>query len=146
MDIGVTLDHYCSDMTRVVFFDVIDPKWKEIYQVVQQAQQVALDHCQPGESIGKIDQLSRDVIIKAGFGDYYPHGLGHGIGLEVHESPTIKNIQPHASQVLEPGMVITIEPGVYLPGLAGVRIEDTIVITESSYEDLTQRSKELIIL
>ena len=146
IDIGVTLNNYHSDMTRVVFFKEPSDPLREIYQVVQEAQQAALDLCLPGTRIGDLDQAARNHIQATGYGEYFPHSLGHGIGLEVHEAPTIRNRGALADATLVPGMVLTIEPGVYLPGIGGVRIEDTLLITETGYEDLTQRSKDLLIL
>lgn len=146
IDIGVTLDDYHSDMTRVVFFGAPSAHMQEIYNVVFEAQQAALNLCIPGATIGDLDAAARDHITAAGYGDFFPHSLGHGIGLEVHEAPTIKNSEPFAKTKLLPGMAITIEPGIYLPDIGGVRIEDTILITDTGYEDLTQRSKELVIL
>lgn len=146
MDIGVTLNHYNSDMTRTVFFGTPSHEMHKIYSIVQEAQQTALDHCHPGVSLGDLDFISRSVIEKAGYGKHYSHSLGHGIGLDVHEFPTIRNTPPNKDFLLTPGMVITIEPGIYLPKIGGVRIEDTIVITENSYENLSLRPKELTIL
>ena len=110
---------------------------------MQQAQQKALDLCRPGTTIGALDSAARDYIDSQGFGENFTHSLGHGVGLEIHESPTIRNKPPHSDFILESGMVITIEPGIYLPNIGGVRIEDTVVITEDSHENLTLRSKEL---
>ncbi len=146
IDIGVTLNSYHSDMTRVVFFGEPAPKMLEIYNIVLEAQQAALDLCRPGTRVGALDDAARSLITKEGYGEIFSHSLGHGIGLEVHEIPTLRNKPPHESQELLPGMVITIEPGIYLPGVGGVRIEDTIIITDSGFEDLTQRSKEIRII
>jgi Xaa-Pro aminopeptidase len=111
----------------------------EVHDIVCQAQLAALKLCKPGAKIGDIDAAARDFISTRGFGDKFNHGLGHGIGLEVHELPVIKNITPYNTVKLEKGMAITIEPGIYLPGIGGVRIEDTVVITDDGYENLTQR-------
>lgn len=139
IDIGVTLDNYHSDMTRTVFFGTPDAKLEKVHKVVCEAQQAALKLCKPGTKIGEIDTAARDYIAEKGFGSYFNHGLGHGVGLEVHELPVVKNI-PHCRNIkLAKGMVITIEPGIYLPGIGGVRIEDTIVITDRGYENLTDR-------
>jgi|694.fasta_scaffold02929_4 Xaa-Pro aminopeptidase len=146
IDIGVTLDHYHSDMTRVVFFGEPEPKMLEIYQIVKTIQQKAVDACRPGLRIGELDQLARGYIESLGYGDYFKHGLGHGIGLEVHEAPIIRNKAPYKDVTLEPGMVITIEPGIYLPGIGGVRIEDTLVINQKDHENLTNRTKELTLI
>jgi len=138
MDIGLVLNDYHSDMTRVVYFGQPSKKLEEIQQVVQDAKDLALSHCRPGVLIGHLDQIARDHIQSKGYGDYFTHSLGHGIGLEVHEIPTIRQTGASSTLLLQPGMVITIEPGIYLPGIGGIRLEDTIVITETSYENLTQ--------
>lgn len=146
MDIGVTLNNYNSDMTRVVFFGDPDPEILKIYDIVHKAQETALQLCRPGISVGELDTISRKVIEDAGYGEYYTHSLGHGIGLEVHEFPILKNAASYRDYTLAPGMAITIEPGIYLPDRGGVRIEDTIVITDDSYENLTQRPKDPVVL
>jgi Xaa-Pro aminopeptidase len=137
IDIGVTLDHYHSDMTRVYFFGKPDPKVEEIYAIVKEAQARALQLCKPATSIRDLDAAARDYITEKGFGEQFVHSLGHGIGLEVHEAPRVYKEGPDVDLQLQPGMVITIEPGIYLPGLGGVRIEDTVVITESGHLNLT---------
>ena len=136
MDIGTTLDGYASDMTRVVAFGTPNQKLVEIYDIVKSAQQSALDICRPGSTLGALDSAARDVITAAGYGEFFTHGLGHGIGLDVHEHPFVRNREPFASIPLEPGMAITIEPGIYLPDLGGIRIEDTIIITNDGHENL----------
>jgi Xaa-Pro aminopeptidase len=146
IDIGVNWKHYHSDMTRVVFFGTPDPQIEKIYDVVKTAQQMALDLCKPNVSIGKLDEAARGYITSRGYGERFTHNLGHGVGLEIHEAPTLRNISPHSEVVLKPGMVITIEPGIYLTDIGGVRIEDTVVITESGHENLTKRSKDPILI
>lgn len=146
IDIGVQVEGYHSDMTRTVFFGTPQPKIKEIHEVVKRAQKAALKLCRPGITVGELDKAARAVIIDAGYGENFPHSLGHGIGLEIHEIPRIRDTSPDAARRLSPGMVITIEPGIYLPEIGGVRIEDTVIIGEDGYEDLTQRSKEVVIL
>lgn len=138
VDIGVNYCHYHSDMTRIIFFGSVDSRIEEIYSIVLQAQQAALALCAPGMTVGAVDRAARDFIADHGHGAHFTHGLGHGVGLEIHELPVIKNIPTYYGTVLEPGMVITIEPGIYLSGIGGIRIEDTIVITENGYENLTQ--------
>lgn len=137
VDIGVTLNHYQSDMTRVLFFGPPDPEMVKIYEIIQEAQQAALALCRPGTTLGTLDAAARDIISAKGYGSYFTHSLGHGIGLEVHEYPTLRNAPPFKDVPLEAGMAITIEPGIYLPGRGGVRYEDTIVITSNGYENLT---------
>lgn len=140
IDIGVKYQGYHSDMTRVVFFGEPHPEMRKIYDVVREGQQAALDLCLPGTPVGSLDQAARDLITLRGYGDKFMHGLGHGVGLEIHELPVVKGISPYKQVDLKEGMVITIEPGVYLSGIGGVRLEDTIVITADGYENLTKRS------
>lgn len=139
IDIGVNYRHYHSDMTRIAFFGNANPQLLSIHALVQKAQQAALAHCRPGILVGELDRIARDIIASHGYGQNFTHSLGHGVGLQIHEFPTIKNIPPFKDTILKSGMVITIEPGIYLPNLGGVRIEDTVVITEDGYENLTKR-------
>ncbi len=139
IDIGVTLNHYHSDMTRTLFFGKAKPELLAIHKIVQEAQERALQQCKAGVTIGTVDAAARDYIAKKGHAKHFNHGLGHGVGLAVHELPVLKNVPPYASQKLQKGMVVTVEPGIYLPGIGGVRIEDTVVITEEGYVDLTKR-------
>jgi Xaa-Pro aminopeptidase len=139
IDIGVNYQHYHSDMTRVVYFGEPDPQIRTIYGIVEKAQKAALHLCIPGTSLGKLDETARNTIKSEGFGDFFNHSLGHGVGLEIHEAPTVRNKSPCKDRLLEPGMVITIEPGIYLPGVGGIRIEDTILINETGHENLTKR-------
>lgn len=144
IDIGVTHRHYQSDMTRVVFFGEPDPKMREIYEVVKGAQEAALKLARAGTPIMDLDKAAREWIETHGYGEYFTHGLGHGVGLDVHEPPTIRKSKDAGP--LEKGMVITIEPGVYLPGFGGVRIENSIIIEEAGYEDLTKRDTEIKVI
>jgi Xaa-Pro aminopeptidase len=146
IDIGVKLKGYHSDMTRVVFFDEPDPKLEEIYEIVRGAQEAALKLCKPGTRVGDLDMEARIWITDRGYGECFTHSLGHGVGLEIHELPVVRSATKHDSVVLQPGMVITVEPGIYLPKLGGVRIEDTVVITEDGHINLTNRPKELTII
>lgn len=139
IDIGVNYKNYHSDMTRVVFFGAPDSRLLPIYRIVKKAQELALEICKPGTLIGDIDARARDYIASQGYADNFLHSLGHGIGLEIHELPLIKNTPPYNKMPLEPGMVITIEPGIYLPGIGGIRLEDTIAINANGYENLTKR-------
>jgi len=139
IDIGVTLNHYQSDMTRVVFFGDPNPKLLEINAIVTKAQALALELCRPGTTIGELDDAARNHIKAHGYGEQFPHSLGHGIGLAVHESPILRNRHPYQDQILKAGMVITIEPAIYLPGIGGIRLEDSIAITDTGYENLTKR-------
>lgn len=142
IDCGVVLDHYASDMTRTLFFGEPDPKMRAIYQAVLQAQKAALDCCSPGVPIIDLDQAARAVLLKAGFEKLFTHSLGHGIGLETHEPPWMRQNK----NTLKPGMVITIEPGAYLADVGGVRIEDTVIITKEGHQNLTRPSKKITVL
>lgn len=146
IDIGVKYRHYHSDMTRVVFFGSPSEQMRAIYDVVKDAQKASLDLCRPGVTVGELDHAARHLITERGYGDKFPHSLGHGVGLEIHEYPALRNTPPYQDLILEAGMVITIEPGVYVPGVGGVRIEDTIVITTAGHDNLTNRSKDLVIV
>lgn len=146
IDIGVNYQQYHSDMTRVVFFGPPDPRLLDIYAVVSEAQDKALEICRPGTLIGDLDKAARQHIIAKGFGEFFTHSLGHGIGLDIHEAPWLRNRPPFNQCPLEAGMVITIEPGIYLPGVGGVRIEDSVAIKTGGYENLTKRSKEINII
>lgn len=139
IDIGVQLDRYQSDMSRVLFHGQPTEKMMEIYQIVREAMERAIETVRPGVTAGEVDAAARDHIVQAGYGDQFPHSLGHGVGLEVHEAPWIRRFAPWSEQLLEENMVFTIEPGIYLPGLGGVRLEDTGVVTATGWESLTQR-------
>lgn len=141
IDIGVQLDAYCSDMTRVLFFGDPDPKLQEIAKIVKEAQVAALSRCRAGATTRQLDAVARSVIAKAGYEDLFVHGLGHGIGLEIHEAPYLKKESTSPDVLLEPGMAITIEPGIYISGLGGVRIEDTVIVTEQGCENLIPLQK-----
>jgi len=140
-DFGVILAGYCSDMTRTVHVGRAGNEARSLYQAVREAQQAAVDAVRPGASVGEVDQAARKLLQKKGFGRYFSHSTGHGVGLEIHELPRLAARQP---EVLELGMVITIEPGAYIPGKWGVRIEDMVVVTQTGCENLSGVSKELI--
>jgi Xaa-Pro aminopeptidase len=135
MDLGCVYKGYCSDLTRTLYFGKINRLMRKVFSLVQQAHDTAIAHAGPGVKVKDLDKTARRIISSAGYGDAFIHTTGHGIGVEVHEAPRISGKDP---AVLAPGMVITIEPGVYLPGQFGVRIEDTILITEKGNEVLTQ--------
>lgn len=137
IDIGVIWDHYHSDMTRVVFTGKKDKEMEKIYAIVEEAKLKALILCQPGVLIKELDRAARGVIEKAGYGPFFPHSLGHGVGLEIHEFPSVRFDAPCGEVALMPGMCITIEPGIYLPGKGGVRLEDLILITKNGHQNLT---------
>jgi len=134
LDLGVSYEGYNSDLTRMFFLGKINPRTKKIYDTVREANRRSIKAIRPGVEISKIDEIARGFIRKKGFGDCFGHALGHGIGLEVHESPSISG-RNHA--VLKPGMIFTIEPAVYLPGWGGIRIEDMILVTRKGCEVLT---------
>ena len=140
-DFGVILTGYCSDMTRTVYVGRPTDEARNTYNAVREAQQAALDAIRPGKVIGEVDEAARKVLQKHKLARYFTHSTGHGVGLEIHELPRIAAGQ---REVLRPGMVITIEPGVYLPGKWGVRIEDMALVTEQGYKVLTPTSKDLI--
>lgn len=143
LDFGVVYDGYCSDMTRTIVIGEPNEKMKEIYNVVLKAQEAALKAVKPGISCYDLDKIARDIITEAGYGEYFGHGLGHGVGRVVHELPMVNF---RSKEVLKPGMVITDEPGIYIPNFGGVRIEDIILVTEDGYEVFSKSPKELICL
>jgi len=134
LDVGAKVDGYCSDMTRTVFLGTPSSDFKEIYKVVRTAQVRALESVRPGMKTDEADFIARDVIINAGFGDFFGHSLGHGIGMAPHERPSIGPLKP---EVLKEGMVFTIEPGIYIPGKGGVRLEEMVVLQENGAKVLT---------
>jgi Xaa-Pro aminopeptidase len=140
-DFGVILDGYCSDQTRTVWVGRASSKAQDVYEAVREAQQAGADAVRPGVTAGDVDEAARKVLRKAGLGRYFTHSTGHGVGLEIHESPRVATGQ---QEVLKPGMVITIEPGVYFPGKWGIRIEDMVVVTASGREILTPTSKDFL--
>jgi len=136
IDIGVVVDHYHSDMTQVLFKGKADPFLKNIFHVVKNSQEAALSLCRPGVKVGDLDRAARDVMAKEGLQQYFLHSLGHGIGLETHEFPRIKFKGEDHDYLLKKGMVFTIEPGLYVPERGGIRLETTVVITDTGYENL----------
>jgi Xaa-Pro aminopeptidase len=137
LDFGVILDGYCSDMTRTVFFGQPTSRERFTYDAVREAQQAAVAAVRPGASCGDIDEAARSVLRNAGLAEYFSHSTGHGVGLEIHEAPRIAADQ---KQSLVPGMVVTIEPGAYIAGQFGVRIEDMVAVTREGGEILTPAS------
>ena len=142
IDWGAQLDGYCSDSTRTVAAGEVDSRGAEIYQLVLEAQLAGLEAMTPGAAGRDVDAVARRTIDAAGYGEHFGHGLGHGVGLEVHEDPRLGQ---RSEAVLEPGNVVTVEPGVYLPGELGVRIEDLVVVTATGREVLTRFSKALTV-
>lgn len=131
IDIGVVLDHYHSDMTRVVWWGEPKKEIQQIFAIVQEAKERAAALCKPGVSIGELDRAARGFITSKGYGERFVHNLGHGVGLEIHEAPFLRQKGPVTEKLLEEGMVITIEPGIYLPGIGGVRLEDIFIICKA---------------
>lgn len=140
MDFGCRYEGYCSDMTRTVVLGKASEEQKKIYEIVRLAQETGLGAIRSGILGKEADNVARKVIEDAGYGKYFGHSLGHGVGLEIHELP---NLSPMSEVVLKPGMVVTCEPGIYIPEFGGVRIEDMVCVTEDGYENFTQLTKEL---
>jgi Xaa-Pro aminopeptidase len=140
IDWGVNAGLYMSDLTRIVVTGRISPKLRKIYGVVLKAQLAAIDAIRPGVTGEEVDRVARNIISKAGFGHAFGHGLGHGTGLEIHEAPRLAVGQ---QTKLRPGMIVTVEPGIYLPDWGGVRIEDDVLVTRSGHEVLTDVPKQL---
>jgi Xaa-Pro aminopeptidase len=140
VDWGARVGNYCSDLTRVLFIGSIPRKLGEVYRIVLEAQQSAIDAIRPGAKMCDVDAVARDFIKNAGYGDYFGHGLGHGLGLEVHEPPSLswRSDEPMAE-----GMVVTVEPGIYLPGVGGVRIEDDVLVTAKGAKVLSSLDRSL---
>ncbi|MEO1510561.1 MAG: M24 family metallopeptidase, partial [Planctomycetota bacterium] len=135
IDWGAIVDGYHSDMCRTFNFGRWSAQMREIYEIVREAQRLAINALGPGVPTREVDRAARDHITKHGYGKEYNHGLGHGLGLQVHEEPRLSHMT--ADDVLEPGHVVTIEPGIYLPGIGGVRIEDDYAVTERGRQRLT---------
>ena len=142
MDFGCYYNHYVSDMTRTIHIGDTTDEEREIYDIVLRSNQALIDTAKVGMTRRDYDKVARDVIVEAGHGDYFTHGIGHGIGLDIHEIPYFGN----SDETIEAGMVLTDEPGVYLADKYGVRIEDDIIITENGCELITLAPKELIVL
>ncbi len=140
IDWGAVAGDYCSDMTRTYGIGGFPPAVKELYDIVLEAQLAAIDACAPGRSCAEVDGVARKIITDAGYGEQFGHGLGHGLGLDVHEAPYFN--QQSTDIRLEPGMVMTVEPGIYLPGVGGVRIEDDVLITDDGCRVLTNFPKD----
>lgn len=143
MDFGCNCRGYWSDVTRTVCLGKADARQKEIYEITLEAQEASIAAVAPGKTGKEIDGVARDIISQRGYGEFFGHGLGHSFGLEIHEAPRFS--QNQACDIpMRPGMIMTVEPGIYLPGFSGVRIEDDIVVTQTGCVNLTKAAKELI--
>ena len=142
-DFGVILTGYCSDMTRTVYVGQPSDEARHFYEAVKAAQAAAVSSVGPGVAVGEVDRAARKVLRNVGLARYFTHSTGHGVGLEIHEAPRVAAGQP---TILRPGMVVTIEPGAYIPGRWGVRIEDMVLVTDEGGEVLTPTNRELITL
>ncbi|MEG1501593.1 MAG: M24 family metallopeptidase, partial [Clostridiales bacterium] len=139
IDFGVNFQYYKSDITRTFFASHPCSQLEEMYKVVLEAQLTAIEKAAPGIPISQIDLAARNVIAKAGYGEYFNHRTGHGLGLDIHETPNIYDIN---EDILQEGMVFTVEPGIYLPQMGGVRVEDDVLITASGHHIFTDFPKE----
>ncbi|MBR5496182.1 MAG: aminopeptidase P family protein [Oscillospiraceae bacterium] len=143
LDFGSVYDGYHSDMTRTFALEHITDEQAKVYETVFKAQALALDSIKSGESCAKIDKIARDYIYAQGYEGMFGHGLGHSVGLEIHENPSFS---PSCEKMAKSNMVITVEPGIYIPGKFGVRIEDMVVVTDLGYQNLTSAQKNLLII
>ena len=142
-DIGCKFNGYCSDFTRTISVGGIDPALEKIYNIVLEANLKGLSAVRPGTLCRDVDAAARSHIAKCGYGEFFGHSTGHGVGLEIHEAPRLSMASKDA---LAPGMIVTVEPGIYLPGKGGVRIEDLVLVTEDGCEIISKSSKQLMIL
>ncbi|MCL2126288.1 MAG: aminopeptidase P family protein [Oscillospiraceae bacterium] len=143
IDFGARYDGWCSDTTRTLCIGAPDEEMAKVYDTVLKAQEAGINAARAGIAASQVDAAARDVIKDAGYGEYFGHGFGHGVGIQVHEAPTAS---PISKDVLQAGAIISAEPGIYLPGRYGVRIEDVIYITENGCENITKLPKNLIVL
>jgi len=143
LDFGVKYNNYCSDITRTIALGSCQKELEHVYHVVKAAGEEAMRNARPNLSVGELDNIARNLICRSGYGEYFGHNLGHGLGIQVHEYPDVKKC---STELLKEGMVITIEPGIYLPKVGGVRIEEDILITTEGCEKLTNSSRELIVI
>ncbi len=143
LDFGAKFGGYCADMTRTVTLGEPNAEMKRIYDIVQRAQAECEDALAPGKSCREVDAIARTIIGDAGYGDRFGHGLGHSVGIDIHEEPRLNQT---SQETLQAGVVITVEPGIYVPGLGGVRIENTCVITETGARSLVSASRDLRVL
>ncbi len=140
IDFGVRYKGYCSDLTRTIWLGKMPEYYRRIYEICLNAQRIAISFIRDGIEVGTIDKKARDIIESKGYGKYFLHSTGHGIGLNVHENPVLSQ---RVKQKLKKGMIVTVEPGIYIPGKGGIRIEDDILVTEQGYEILSSLPKEI---
>jgi Xaa-Pro aminopeptidase len=143
IDFGAKYGGYCSDMTRTIFFGDPGAEVRNAYEAVREAQEKAIESVRDGVSGREIDAVARGILDRLGLGKFFVHGLGHGVGIDIHEAPVVG---PSNENPLAAGNVITIEPGVYLPGKYGIRIEDLLVVEKGGGRDLTRFNRELIVI
>ncbi|HJV66679.1 MAG TPA: aminopeptidase P family protein [Geomonas sp.] len=143
LDYGALFRGYCSDETVTVAVGGPDSRQREVYETVLEAQRLAIEGARPGMNLKDIDALARNYIASRGYGEYFGHGLGHGVGIDIHEYPPVS---PRSVHTIEKGVVFTVEPGIYIPGWGGVRIEDTVVMEQSGCRRLTKVPKALMVL
>lgn len=143
MDFGAIVEGYCGDMTRTIGIGQLTEKQRKIYDIVLRSQLAGLAACKAGVKCSDVDAASRNIIKDEGYGQYYVHGTGHGVGTEVHEPPTLNG---RSDEILEEFMPVTVEPGIYIPGEFGVRIEDLAIITEFGIINAVKSQKSLIII
>ena len=141
LDLGTLVDGYCSDCTRTFATGPSEPQMMDVYETVLRAQEAALALVRPGQECQEVHETARRVIAEAGYGEFFNHGTGHGVGIDMHEEPRFRN---GFGGTLEPGNVVTVEPGVYLPGRFGVRIEDLVLVTDDGHDVLTKFPKSLL--
>jgi len=141
IDWGAILNGYCSDLTRTFMVGHVSHRIRDVYKLVYESQLAAINFLRPGVTTMQADRVARDVIEKGGYGAEFGHGLGHGLGREIHELPSMR--KTGGEEELRPGMVVTVEPGIYIPGVGGVRIEDDVLITHSGCEVLSSLDKTL---
>jgi len=143
VDLGALVDGYCSDMTRTPIIGRPSRKFEEIYRVCLEAQEAGVAACVAGAACKDVDGVAREIISSAGYGKYFGHGLGHGVGLQIHEAP---RLSPLSKDILEPGDIVTVEPGIYIPGYGGLRIEDLLLVTKGKPRVLSRTPKGLTII
>jgi Xaa-Pro aminopeptidase len=146
LDFGGVLDGYCVDLTRAAAVDFVSAEAAALYQAVRDAQDAAIRAIRSGVKTADVDRAAREVLQTQGFGDCFLHGTGHGLGLEVHEAPTLSAGEPGSGESLEAGMVVTVEPGAYVAGLGGVRLEDDVLVTRTGCEVLTNAPRDLLVV